>query len=315
MLQKGFFNTKPFNPNPYWEGTVLINLAGSQKFEEDTVFPAGKYKIEVAPGVDSWCVANVGDSSKNATTKVVYFSQQETIKEPFIVRAYCGGNSANNTTPGVNPYSGVFKVNAVNATTLSSGNKPNGIDVNHIFGAGGGNGHYYYHADPVGPVPGITLDLYYGGGGNCLGNGSIYIDNRSDGTKRAGGAGSCLHLLPVGGTFGTNYLRAYQINGFSANGAFGSVRGGGATPSVSTTSGGSYWFTRGGNSPYGNGATSNGANGSGVGAGKSSTGCSAVYFNGTTWADAGISVNAMTNGVLAPNSMIRITWLGPLDEW
>ena len=311
MLQKEFFQVQPFNPNPYWN-PVIVNLSGAQKFDSDTVFMPGRYKIEVAPGLDSYAIARSGNSSATLTRQVLYFSQTESITSPFIVRAYCGSNSINSSTPGTNPYTGAFKVNGVNATTLSESYKPNGIDVSHIFGAGGGNGHRYLYRKPSG-LPAIIIDDYYGGGGNCLGDGSLFLSARGNSTgTAASGAGSCLHLIPVGGVFGTNYIRAYHINGFQNGDGNGGVRGGGATQSVSAPNIDNYWFTRGGNSPYGNGATTEATNGQGVGGGKND-GCSAVYFNGTSWVNAGISVNAVTNGVLAPNSMIRITYLGPLS--
>ncbi|MEE1030032.1 MAG: hypothetical protein UIC65_03340, partial [Alphaproteobacteria bacterium] len=52
MLQKEFFQVQPFNPNPYWN-PVIVNLSGASKFEANTVFVPGRYKIEVAPGATS----------------------------------------------------------------------------------------------------------------------------------------------------------------------------------------------------------------------------------------------------------------------
>jgi hypothetical protein len=50
MLQKGFFNTDPFNPSPYWDGTMLINLYGNEKYDQNTVFLPGRYEVLVQAG-------------------------------------------------------------------------------------------------------------------------------------------------------------------------------------------------------------------------------------------------------------------------
>lgn len=284
MLQKEFFEVQPFNPNPYWN-PVIVNLSGAQKFEQNTVFIPGRYKIEVAPG------SSIGLSS------TPYMEYIETITEPFIVRAYCGGD-ATSSGVGTNPYSGPFKVNG--KTSLAA--QP-GVDVNHIFGAGGGNG--YRDASPV--------DINILGGGNCLGNGT----GDSVFNVFYGGAGSCLHLLPVGGVFGTDYLRAYHICG-AGN---GSAYGGAAGAVVSGAAGWSYWATRGGNSPYGNGGPGStsgnytAASGSGIGSarytlvdGNYVMYNAGAYFNGTIWIDKpGINTKNKS-------SYIRITYLGPTNE-
>lgn len=327
MLENEFFQMQAYNAGPY----PVVNLVGNQKFEQNTVFRPGRYFIEVAPGLDSYCYTNKGNSSQTSNIKFGYISREETITVPFIIRAYCGSDSTGPGAPGYNPYSGAFKVNGVDATNLS---QVDGIDVNHIFGAGGGNGYNYWRLSFV-PVPGggtIThiSTVYYGGGGNCLGNGSNYFygigQNSSSGTTttiRSGGAGSCLHLLPVGGVFGTNYLRAYHINGLQTNGAFGSVFGGGATPRTYLNVSGTvhYWATRGGNSPYGTGGNNgvNGANGTGTGYGKVAEqsfggGCSVAYYNGSSWINAGAYVNCIVNGQVPESAYIRVTYLGPLGS-
>lgn len=306
-LQNGFFNVKPFNPQPYFD-PVIVDLSGSQKFEEDTIFKPGKYRIEIAPGLHSWAISRQGNTSAtDSYAKTVYMSYDEEILTPFIVRAYCGSNATGDTNPGQNSYTGAFKVNGIDARTLNSSNRPDGIDVNHIFGAGGGNGHTYYSQS----IPGTTIvfNEYFGGGCNCLGDGNVYIVvTGTSPFSRASGAGSCLHLLPVGGVFGTDYIRAYHttpsgVSGHPGGGAYG----GGAT-AVRSDGG---WFTRGGNSPYGNGATSINTDGSGIGSGKTYYG-SGAYFNGGEWIDVPATLNTITAGVLAPNSLIRITYLGPL---
>lgn len=288
MLQKEFFQVQPFNPNPYWEGTVLVNLSGAQKFEEDTVFFPGKYRIEVAPGRSLYA-----DPALNTQlTGVSNMNHVEVIRVPFLVRAYCGGN-ATTSSSGINLYSGPFKVNAVQNPTGVAG-----IDVNHIFGAGGGN--CYFGAA-------WTDQKLYGGGANCLGNGASYIPAFIT-TRNFSGAGSCLHLLPVNGVFGTDYLRAYHASPLAPGGGGGSAYGGAGTGPGPNQGFATNWFTRGGNSPYGNGATTESANGSGIGKGFADgfTGAGA-YFNGTTWVDE--PGNSTNTG----SSYIRITYLGPVS--
>lgn len=329
MLEKEFFKMQAYNAGPY----PVVNLGGNQKFEQNTVFRPGRYLIEVAPGLDSWCIENKGDSSKSNGIKFAYISKEETITVPFIIRAYCGSDSTGAGAPGYNPYSGAFKVNGVDATNLS---QVDGIDVNHIFGAGGGNG-YSYSKISITIMPGggsrTTIStVYRGGGGNCLGNGNNYYYNifqdSSIGTRittRSGGAGSCLHILPVGGVFGTDYLRAYHITGFLNLGASGSAFGGGASPRtyIAPTTGitANYWATRGGNSPYGTGGNNvpYGANGTGIGYGKvisdnTSEGCSVASYNGSSWVNDGTYVNCLVSGETPESAYIRVTYLGPLGS-
>lgn len=308
MLQKGFFNVDPFNPNPYWDNTI-VNLSGASKFEQDTIFKPGRYRIEVAPGKS---IYNGGiQYTVPGSTLVSNMTYIENINEPFFVRAYCGSD-ATTSAIGTNPYSGAFKVNGITSTV-----NQNGIDVNHIFGAGGGN--YYINLSG-----GYGGKWYNRGGGNCLGNGNIVTDTFTN-TSSYGGAGSCLHLIPVGGTFGTDYIRAYHAA--SNLGIPGSVYGGAAGGVYNNTSVGD-WATRGGNSPYGNGGSAQHRNaewqymctpGSGVGAGGKTVayvinGTTAqivvgagAYFNGTTWIDAPGGLSS------TKSSYIKVTYLGPLD--
>lgn len=292
MLHKTFFMTQSFNPGPY----LILNLSGAQKYEEDTVYPAGKYKIEVAPGRSSFA-----DPALNTQyTAVSNMNHVEVIRVPFLVRAYCGGN-ATTSSSGINLYSGPFKVNAVQNPT-----RVEGIDVNHIFGAGGGN--CYFGA-------GWSGHELYGGGANCLGNGASYIPALL-GIREFSGAGSCLHLLPVNGIFGTDYLRAYHTSPLAPGGGGGSAYGGAGTGPGPRQGFADNWFTRGGNSPYGNGATTESTNGSGIGKGFASVENLAssgpavgagAYFNGTTWVDE--PGNSTNTG----SSYIRITYLGPVS--
>lgn len=306
MLQKGFFLTDSYNRAPYWDGTVLVNLTGASAFEENTKFFPGRYRIEVAPGLPSTCFNYSklpGPGTTNVTTKQVYMSYDEVFTDYFIVRAYCGDNAQGRGTPGQNPYSGPYKVNGLDGANINS--SIHGEDVNHIFGAGGGC--YYEHTTVS--VPGGTqrTTLYRGGGGNCLGNGSTNYFNGN--YNYAGGAGSCLHILPVGGVFETDFIRAYHAAPFDGGSAYGGGRDGAEKNPSSIVD--SWWHTRGGNSPYGTGGNGVGANGTGVGAATWGFGAGA-YFDGTQWNDHPGTVNALYDGVLAPNSMIKITYLGPL---
>lgn len=315
MLQKDFFQVQPFNPNPYWDNTI-VNLSGAQKFEQNTVFKPGRYKIELAPGKGAYNDSTLipeAIAASGGLTLVPNMTYTENITQPFIIRAYCGSN-ATKTSIGTNLYSGSFKVNGITSNTTQ-----HGIDVNHIFGAGGGNA--YINAS------GAYWGKWYNrGGGNCLGNGNIITDTFTN-TTSYGGAGSCLHLIPVGGTFGTDYIRAYHA---CCNvGIPGSAYGGAAGGKYVNSSAGD-WGYRGGNSPYGNGGTAQQytpvifdgyecSAGSGVGAGGKTINYTnsgytyqvvvgaGAYFNGTTWIDKPGNLSS-TN-----SSYIRVTYLGPLN--
>lgn len=298
MLQKEFFQVQPFNPNPYWD-PVIVNLSGAQKFEEDTVFVPGKYRIEVAPGHGSF------PDDYGLGISIVNMIYEEEINEPFIVRAYCGGNPTSDSV-GINPYSGPFKVNGKTAGTQGAG-----TDVNHIFGAGAGSEH---------TSAAYLYENYAGGGGNCLGNGATRTGTGLSSGTEYYGAGSCLHLLPVGGIFGTDYIRAYHAAPYA--GVLGGAYGGGQAGVYSNVGG--DWAYRGGNSPYGNGGSVstdlNTRAGKGIGGGgKPHTipvGDTTVtigvpggaYFNGANWID--VPGYVQTNPF---RSRIRITYLGPLD--
>lgn len=301
MLGKVFFDSESFNPSPFWENTVLLDLTGASKYEADKIYPAGRYRIQVAPG-KSWYDSGDGTGLLDITNDAGYMDFEERITQPFVVKAYCGSD-ATASGYGTNPYEGQYKVNGI-----APGVKQNGIDVNHIFGAGGGNVF----------DPSYMSDKYYGGGGNCLGNGNTCQRTYTSGKKSVWhhGAGSCLHLLPVGGVFGVNYLRAYHLAAFSN--VPGGAYGGGASRAYLGV--GTEWVTRGGNSPYGSGGTPESPEGKGVGGGGkikvvSYEGiewkiiCSAgAYFNGNNWVDHP-SGTQPSNGL---SSFIRITYLGGL---
>lgn len=307
MLQKGFFLTDSYNRAPYWDGTVLIDLYGAASFEENTKFFPGHYRIELAPGLPSNCFNYSkipGPATTDVTTKQVVMSYDEVFYDYFIIRAYCGDNANSISSPGTNPYTGAFKVDGFDAANITS--STHGLDVNHIFGTSAGC--CYEHTTVT--VPGGTqrTTTYRGGGGNCLGDGFKWTFNGN--YNRAGGAGSCLHVLPVGGIFGTDYWRAYHAAPIGGGSAYGGAAYGRNTAISAIVD--SHWETRGGNTPYGTGATSiSSPNGTGVGAGNFDHAAGA-YFNGTVWVDAPGTQEALLSGVLAPNSFIKLTYLGPL---
>ena len=279
----------------YPSNNLIVNLSGASKYEDDAVWPAGKYRIEIAPGVGYNATNLFPGVTQTAISRMNHI---ETIDQPFIVRAYCGGN-ASAAGIGTNPYSGTFKVNG-----RANNVHENGIDVNHIFGAGGGNSYNEV----------VSLsDSWVGGGPNCLGNGSTEYGTGVATGYVYGGAGSCLHLIPVGGTFGTDFIRAYHVAPQQDSGE-GSAYGGAQAGYYNNV--GTSWFTRGGNSPYGNGGTTQSAAGAGIGAGGKTISVTeqgitynqtigaGAYFNGSMWVDE--PGNIGSNG----SSYIRITYLG-----
>lgn len=252
------------------EPTVILNLIGAQQYVEDTVYPAGKYKVTVQAGS---CYPADATYASSKITQII------DVLSPFVIRAYCG-SSATSTSGGINLYSGNFKVNGrTDNTTIST--------VNHIFGNAGS-------CYVISGAASITKVIFYSSG-NCLGNGG-YKSSISSGI----GAGSCLHLMPVGGTFGTDYLFAFHC----AAGTYGYAGGGsvyGGAGSGKAFSGGTGAGTAtviaGGSTPYGTGgaghsvtgAQENGYNGSGIGygygGGISGNGAGA-WFDGTSWNDS-----------------------------
>ncbi len=288
-LQKGFFMTEPFNPDPFWDNTI-VNLSGAAKFEEDTVFPAGRYSVDVQAGggyTDNY--ASIGKAAR--------ITQNVSINVPFIIRAY-SGSKGTSVAGGSNLYTGAFKVNAY----MSASNVP---FVNHIFGNSGSGSSFG------------TISLYDVPSGNCLGDGGYH--NPDHNNWRSTGAGSCLHLLPVGGTFGTDYLFAFHCTaGGSGRAGSGSAYGGAGSGAASRikfiqsyVNSSSY---NAGSTPYGVGGNGvpapssqgyiSGNNGTGIGYGMGGTwgangepaggNGAGAWFDGTSWHDSRATADTTT---------------------
>lgn len=294
-LQKGFFMTEPFNPSPFWDNTI-VNLSGAQKFEENTVFPAGRYSVDVQAGSS---FTNGGMSTAPSRRVVVEF----VLTNQFCIRAYCGSKGEAHAG-GINPYVGEFKVDGVVANTSVP-------SVNHIFGNAGSTG--------------MSATGYLGpSGGNCLGNGvSGY------GGIGASGAGSCLHFMPVGGVFGSDYLYAVHV-AVAGTAVYGPIGGGGSAYGGAGSGGAESSFGSpatsfsGGDTPFGTGGYSvvapagghsrNGNDGTGIGAGfggdPSGPYGGAAYFDGTTWVDA--NSNGLFGGSQEDGHII-VKFLGNLN--
>lgn len=313
MLQKEFFQVQPFNPNPYWD-PVIVNLSGAQKFDDDTVFFPGKYSVIVQAGA-SKSGYNIGSPEESYSGKIETIVN---ISDKFIIRAYCGSRAESQTIPGVNLYSGIYKVN---------GNISYGSDVpsvNHIFGNAGSCCRIATGSTEYAPSS-----------GNCLGNGAFATQGYNG--SCATGAGSCLHFLPVGGIFGTDYLFAFHTTAsgsgnyrnYSGNfvgdmGASGSAYGGAGSGSSNSYTISSISY-KGGSTPYGEGGpgvsggiyaeTRPGNNGTGIGhgfgGGVFAKGCyapgAAAYFDGSQWIESTLVAGAREDG------KIIVTYLGPLD--
>ena len=301
MLQKGFFITKSFN----WSGRTLVNLLGSQQFVEDTIFPKGVYQVDVVAGSSFDGIGHdqpMTAGSKKGVGGKVY--TEVTMEVPFIIRAYCG-SKGNYGVGGTNPYSGPFKVNALYQESDVAA-------VNHIFGNRGGSASI---SGQTGQFP---------GSGNCLGDGVGVNSNNNE--KWGIGAGSCLHFLPVGGTFGTDYLFAAHCApgaiGWAGSprciagsgSAYGGAAGGGAVYLNYTC-----YVWKGGSTPYGNGGntvlgyssvTWADAYGTGVGAGKIAgagpfKGAAACFKDGV-WTDTNL------NGNVDEDGHIIVTFVRPI---
>ena len=285
-LQNGFFMVKPFNPNPYIN-PVIVNLSGAQKFEEDTVFMPGRYKVEVKAGNGHEYTPGEGVLNFGGL-----ITENIIVNRTFIVRAYCGSSGKLQNFGGTNPYVGPFKVN---------GYSVNGVPptVNHIFGNAGSVGGSTMYDSPS--------------SGNSLGDGAII--SKYGWTS---GAGSCLHIMPVGGVFGTDYLFAFHTTGGISDplspGGTGGAYGGGASGSSISIAGETVVTTsNGGSTPYGQGGAGvknrRGNNGTGIGHGNNNGTGAAAWFNGTSWQDS--STDAST--VSVADGYIRITYLGPVS--
>jgi len=253
---------------------VICNLTGSSKKEDNTLYIPGRYEVLVQAGDPMYYYNNSNQLAYGYASGKI--SKTIQVNQPFIIRAYCGSKA--NRGAGTNPYSGAFKVNPYNGTPPA---------VSHIFGNGGG----------AGCAAGSNNAL---GGGNCLGDGVVNQYNY------AYGAGSCLHLMPTNGVFGTDYLFAFHTTaatiGILSNAGSGSAYGGAGGGSGWSFGGGTSGYA-GGSTPYGSGGAagrdSAGQNGTGIGHGYGYTGPeiyngsgtimggmskgAAAWFNGTSW--------------------------------
>ena len=297
-LLNSFGRTKALVDN---SGYTILNLSGAQKFDDNTVFNGGVYSIDVVAGSTfvgtATDVPMTSSYGKGVGGKV---SVQVTIPQPFIIRAYCG-SKGNYGVGGTNLYSGAFKENAVYQESIP-------VAVNHIFGNVGGSAK-------------DTNSVQYAGSGNCLGNG-VGI-NTVNNVKHGIGAGSCVHFLPVGGAFGTDYLFAAHCTAgatgqssapFVVSGC-GSAYGGSGAGYGAISSGGSHGTAwAGGRTPYGDGgvavissvpANFAPASGIGIGAGLAQASSvmpnwpirgAAAYFNGEEWLTSNLYGNFEQDG-------------------
>ena len=296
MLQKGFFMTEPFNPDPYWTNPI-VNLSGAQSFEQNTVFIPGVYLVDVQAGTP-YVSSSYGSPVVGCGGRI---QTEVSVSEPFIIRAYCGSRGTS-TAGGINPYSGAFKVNSVTSNVSVP-------TVNHIFG----------NAGSFAMLAGAAqIGAHRYSSGNCLGNGAVYNGSSI-------GAGSCLHLLPVDGVFGTDYLFAFHcVSGTFTNGrdggGIGSAYGGAGSGTVYSSGGGmgSATTLAGGSTPYGSGGAAHtttsglilGSNGTGAGYGYGggvSANGGGAWFNGTAWVDSRDTGNRGEDG------HIIVKYVGPLQ--
>lgn len=261
----------------------IVNLSGSSKYEGDTRFVPGVYEIDIHAGGATY--SSSGSTSTGAGGRV---HETVYISEPFLVKAYSGSKGTgdgNSGTMGTNPYSGAFKVNGMSV----NGTPPT---VNHIFGNAGSVS--MTSSDPWGPST-----------GNCLGNGAIALAQGS-------GAGSCLHLLPLNGIFGTDYLFAFHTTGGMTelqHGGSGGAYGGGASgSSISFFGEATKSSSTGGSTPYGNGGAGvnnrGGNDGTGIGHGNADGSGAAAWFDGTVWK------NSAAVAIKGIDGYIKITYLG-----
>jgi len=269
---------------------AIVTLYGSAKFDKNTIFPAGRYSIDVQAGGCFW----TSSDSETLSKKGGRVQQEIQIAHDFIVRAYSGSNGDSNYAYGTNPYSGGFKVNGMSAL----GTPP---AVNHIFGNAGSVG---------------TLGTYQpascASSGNCLGNGVELLACGS-------GAGSCLHIMPIDGVFGTDYYFAFHTTGsgsiplLSGYGGSGGAYGGGASGGSYMVQGGGVSTSNGGSTPYGSGGAgvpkgnAMGNNGGGIGGGRADGHGAAAWFNGTEW--------QTSTGLGGPGETghIIVKYLGPIE--
>lgn len=279
-----------------WPDNV-VNLVGATKYEADIVWPAGRYSVDVQSGAP-YVASSYGNPTIGLPARI---QQTVDIPQDFIVRAYCGSRGTS-ASGGVNPYSGAFKVNAVTSNSAVPA-------VSHIFGNAGSFA-------AISGASGVLPHRY--GSGNCLGNGAAYNGS-------AIGAGSCLHFIPVGGTFGTDYLAAFHCaaptyTNSRDGGGCGSAYGG-AGSGTAYSSGGISSLAQsynGGSTPYGSGGAGHsttsglilGSNGTGpgygYGGGVSADGAGA-WFDGTEWHDSRATGGAGEDG------HIIVKYVGPIE--
>lgn len=295
-----------------WPDGAIINLVGAAKYEKDTIWPVGRYSVDVQAGSSGWKGGGMGISAIGLGGRVATIVN---ISSPFIIRAYCGAMSYQDWDSGVisigtNPYTGQFKVNPKTSNSSVSA-------VNHIFG----------NAGSMGKTSTLVEDpAVIEGSGNCLANGVMQNSNSALLPGNIA-AGTCLHFLPVGGTFGTDYLAAFHacaagVFGGGGGSAYGGA-GSGAARNIHVDHSQSTYA--GGSTPYGNGGAgvaspggvyggvSDGKDGSGVGAGhggrltdNTNIGA-AAYFDGTNWINSDLHSETLENG------HIVVTYLGPIE--
>lgn len=304
MLLNSFF----FTSNAKLQnGDVIVNLSGASTYEADTVYPAGKYEIEVQSGGNSeWNT----DTQQYISTidKPGKISQIIQVNQSFIIRGYCGSKGTKDSG-GINLYSGPYKVSPYQGDISN---------VTHIFGNCGSCSR------------GVNNTKEGYGSGNSLGNGVVYSLYN---LIISCGAGSCLHILPKNGIFGTDYLFAFHTTAApvtipflqcGGGSAYGGSASGGASSTGSQGSQSQNGFI-GGNTPYGTGGTraysgtgllayGYGSDGTGIGhgyvgdfgdhgsiIGKGAT----AWYNGTEWLQSDSWANPGEEG------KIKVTYLGP----
>lgn len=306
-LLNSFFRMQPI---PFVKGKVLVNLKGNESFESSRIFPAGKYKVELQAGAPA-----ISASQYMVNSVAGRVLEEFSVEQDFIVRAYCGSNAKSATTAGVNPYVGEFKKNGLN--TWGSD-----VDsVSHIFGNAG---------SACSMQTGRGREIYPSSG-NCLGDGVV---GSNTSYTCATGAGSCMHIIPLGGSFGQDYLRCFHatsgacganVAGIVSIGGSGSCYGGAGSACSNNLTQSSRSYS-GGSTPYGQGGAGKpvpstnpswtaGDNGTGIGAGfgggRTQSGYytpgSACWFDGTDWH----TVNTL--GGIGEDGKIVLTFLGALD--
>lgn len=299
-----------------WQKNPLLSLNGGEKYEENAVWKPGRYKILVQSGGTKHTNMITSQRPDPVIVEIpgAIIEKEITITQPFIIRAYCGGGSISQdenqilgiapyVVLGTNPYSGTFKVNGWNDTN----NAPSANSS--IFGNAGGMGAAM-----------SALDYY--SSGNCLGDGVSRVLTQ---TAAATAAGSCLHIMPADGVFGTDYYYAFHTTGAAmVNGASGGAYGGGAggcciyatvsvAPAITSQAGGDSGGGVGGAAVSRASGQQNfvsGNDGVGAGHGYATKGTGAgiavnytqyphgagAFFNGTSWEDITTTASGYADG-------------------